>query len=147
MGSEHVTTWAQGGGSDCVVAASKRPSNGVIPTLVIAPAAISCRLDAREYKGIVFYGHEPVAWCCLSSAEVPEFKAWATEQFSSLQIVTVAEPAPHLNCPPPAVPATDLPQQLTKQQEMREEMRNELRKLAPRWFVPAVPTDAMKQVA
>ncbi|HEU4730182.1 MAG TPA: hypothetical protein VFT22_19930 [Kofleriaceae bacterium] len=122
-------------------------TNGVIPTIVIAHPAVSCKHEQREYKGIVFYDYEPVAWCCLSSSEVRKFKAWATEAFPSVQIVTLNKPAPRISCPPPVPKETDLPPHGHAHEEARERIRRELRNAAPSWFVAPTATAAAKNVA
>ncbi|HET7505648.1 MAG TPA: hypothetical protein VFK02_31730 [Kofleriaceae bacterium] len=122
-------------------------TNGVIPTIVIAHPAVSCKHEARAYKGIVYYGYEPVAWCCLNASEVKKFKAWAIEAFPSVQIVTVNSPAPRISCPPPVPHATDLPALPRPHEEAREKLRRELRDVAPEWFVAPTATPAAKNVA
>lgn len=163
--SERVRQWANGDKmrdvSDCVQAGPMPPQpKGAIPTVVIARPNVSCNeaRDHREYKGVVYYHYEPVAWCCLSRAEIPAFKAWAIAAFSTLQIVTVPEQVASINCPPPKTPlttsvaATDLPRQTkvqTKAQQTRarEQMRSKLKTIAPSWFVAPRTTEAAKQVA
>jgi hypothetical protein len=150
-GSEHVKQWAKGGVvagiSECAQAGPLPAAKGIIPTIVIAHPAVSCKHEAREYKGIVYYNYEPVAWCCLSSSEVRKFKAWAIEAFPSVQIVTVTSPAPRINCPPPVPHATDLAPQPRPHEEAREKLRLELRNAAPDWFVAPTAKRAAKHVA
>jgi len=139
--SEAEMPGARTGGPRCLVSLTPSPApEGVIPTLVIARSAATCHDDHREHRGVVFYDAEPVAWCCLSDDEVLEFKTWGARRFPAVQIVTVASPAPQINCPP-SVPS------LTQDLELRDRMVAELRSLAPRWFVPATPVASAKLVA
>ena len=140
--SGHVMQLSTGGGGPGCVQSGPIPiATGVIPTLVIASSTERCRDDDREHKGIVFYDSEPVAWVCLSDAEVVEFKTWGARTFPSVQIVTVTSPLPKINCPPPSIAS---PRQHAA---IVEAIRDELRSLAPHWFVPATPTVAAKLVA
>jgi hypothetical protein len=137
--SEYVSQWAIGQGSDCAVAGPLPASNGVIPTAVVAQVTLSCDDVTRLYKGVVFYGYEPVAWCCLGRDDVDAFKQWAATAFPAVQIVTVIVPDVIINCPPPN-PKLTLSQQ-------RDEMRSALSRLAPSWFVPATAVAPVQQVA
>lgn len=124
--SEHVSQWAAGSGaSDCVVAGPLPSPNGAAPTLVIAQASISCDGDSRNFKGVVFYGLEPIAWCCLTREEIASFKAWGKATFPAARVVTVPDPVGPINCPPPNPEAVLTP---------REQIRNALRSLAPAWL-------------
>lgn len=100
--SEHVSQWAAGSDvSDCAVAGPLPALGDATPTLVIAQATESCDTDARNFKGIVFFNHEPVAWCCLRSDEIESFTTWGRTALPGAQVVTVAEPLAQINCPPP----------------------------------------------
>lgn len=124
--SEHVSQWAAGlGGSDCALSGPLPSPNGTIPTLVIAQASISCDTDLRNYKGVVFYGLEPVAWCCLTSEEIASFKLWGKTKFPKARLVVVTDPVGPINCPPPNPQAG-----LTA----REQLRSALKDLAPTWL-------------
>jgi len=139
--SEDLMPGARTGGPRCLVSLTPSAApEGVIPTLVIAQSAATCHDDHREHRGVVFYDSEPVAWCCLSDAEVLEFKTWGARRFPSVQIVTVSHPAPQINCPP-SVPS------VVQDTESRDRMVAELRSLAPRWFVPAKLIASAKLVA
>ena len=143
--SGHVLQWAEGaaGGSDCEQAGPLPVATGVIPTLVIATASGRCLIDgsARDHKGIVFYDSEPVAWCCLSDAEIVDFKTWAATRFPSVQIVTVVDPLTVINCPPTR------PLAAAASGSVREEIRTELRNCGACWFVAATPTGVTQLVA
>lgn len=129
--SEHVSQWAAGEDvSDCALGGPLPSANGAVPTLVIAQASISCDNETRNYKGVVFYGHDPVAWCCLLSEEISSFTDWGNTKFPGAKIVTIPNPVPSINCPPPNPKAVLTP---------REQMRNALRVLAPTWLVKLVP--------
>jgi hypothetical protein len=142
--SEYVSQWASGTtGSECIQAGPMPATNGVIPTLVIAETTISCELDARKYKGVVFYGYDPVAWCCLARDEIDAFKKWGATVFPTVQIVTLTDPDPSINCPPPNPQSKESPSPA----ELRDELRKALQVMAKRWFVEATPTDVTKLVA
>lgn len=129
--SEHVSQWASGGDvSDCAVGGPLPAINGAVPTLVIAQASISCDNQTRNYKGVVFYGLEPVAWCCLLNEEIASFQAWGSAMFPGAQVVTVPNPVPSINCPPPNPKAVLTP---------REQIRTALKALAPSWLAQPAP--------
>jgi hypothetical protein len=134
--------WARGrGGSRCELPGPPPPALGVIPTLVIASSAGICDDgDHHDHKGVVFYGSEPVAWCCLTDGEIFDFKTWAATAFPSMQIVTVVSRT-IINCPPLRGSGPDA------EAAVRETMRNQLRAAATHWFVPATPTEATQLVA
>lgn len=139
--SEYVREWVSGTEpSDCTVVAALPDARGTIPTVVVAAAGASCE-QGRGYKGVVFYGYEPIAWHCLSDAEVTSFKQWAVDSFPSVQLVTIAEPTLYINCPPTKAMPPDAVASL------REQMRTELRALAPTWFVAPTRPQPIKQVA
>jgi hypothetical protein len=112
----------------------------VIPTLVIALGSATCHDGDRPHRGIVFFDAEPAAWCCLSDAEIVDFKTWGAREFPSVQIVTVSSPVPQVNCPP-TVPT------FLEDAKHREDMLDELRRLAPQWFVPAKQISPQRLVA
>jgi hypothetical protein len=123
--SEHVSQWAAGNGvSDCVVAGPLPAINGAVPTLLIAQASKSCDSDGRNFKGAVFYGLEPVAWCCLRSDELESFKAWGGAKFPAARVVIVPDPQGSINCPPPNPQFGVAP---------REQIRGALKDLAKTW--------------
>lgn len=127
--SEHVSQWASGGDvSDCALGGPLPPIDGAVPTLMIVQASIRCEDKAsaeasRNYKGAVFYGLEPVAWCCLLGEEIPSFRAWGSTMFPGAPVVTVPGPVPSINCPPPNPKLT-----------AREQIRSALRDLARTWL-------------
>jgi hypothetical protein len=125
--SEHVSAWATGsGGSDCALAGPPPPaSSGAVTTLVIAQASLRCDSDDRNFKGIVFHGLEPVAWCCLTSEEVASFQLWGRTTFPTARVITVPEPVGSINCPPPNPQFGVTP---------REQLRVALRDLAKTWL-------------
>jgi hypothetical protein len=133
--SEHVSQWASGGDvSDCAMGGPLPPTDGAEPTLMIVQASLSCEdkvgaVEAsRNYKGAVFYGLEPVAWCCLLGEEIPSFRAWGSAMFPGAQVVTVPNPVPSINCPPPNPKLT-----------AREQIRNALKELAKTWLAQPAP--------
>jgi hypothetical protein len=144
--SGHVVQWDAGrggGGSDCEQAGPLPAAVGVIPTLVIATTGDICYGNDRnrEYKGVVFYNSEPVAWWCLAADELVGFRTWAATAFPSVQIVTVSDPATVIACPP-SPSAQEVPNAA-----LIEQTRQILRARAPQWFVPAIPTGVTQLVA
>jgi len=135
-----VVSWAKAGGPGCATRDPIPPAEGVIPTLVVIVSVDACSEDQREHIGAVFYGYDPKAWACLSDTEVAAFQAWGTTAFPAVQIVTVTEPLPAINCPPPGASAAVLA-------SLHGEAFDELHEKAPSWFVPATPAAVAKQVA
>jgi hypothetical protein len=150
---EKVVPWGSSGArplSLCERLGSAPPPSGVIPTVVVASMSGICQDQPSEHKGVVFYGSDPVAWYCLSDAEAVAFKIWAISEFPSVQIVTAKASPLSINCPPPKLSATNLPQETVVRARLEEalgEIEQALRDLAPQWFVPATPIEAAKRVA
>ena len=138
--SKHIVQFAGrgGGGSDCEQTEPLPAAIGVIPTLVIAKTGVLCSGDdrAREYKGVVFYDAEPMAWWCLADDEIAAFRTWAAMAFPSVQIVAVDDPTTDILCSP-------TPNNVAA----REDARTILRRCAQHWFVPATPTGVTRLVA
>jgi len=100
--------------------------DGVAPTLVIVLGSSNCKDPTSKHTGVVFFAAEPVAWNCLTDAELGTFKAWGIASFSSVHILTVTSPVPQVNCPPPNTNSVQV-----------DAIREELRRLAPQWFAQA----------
>ena len=136
--SEHVSQWAGGSAtSDCALAGPLPDPGAATPTLVIAQASLRCDSDKRGFKGIVFFDHEPVAWCCLTGDEIEDFKAWGAAALPTAQVVTVGAAVETINCPPPIPKATGGDENEVENEVEIEDMRNALRALAPAWFALA----------
>src|SRR5262249_25005333 len=136
--SEHVSQWAAGSNvSDCAVAGPLPALGDATPTLVIAQSTESCDSDARNFKGIVFFNHQPVAWCCLRSEEIPSFKAWGSTALPGAQIVAVPQPLSQINCPPPNPSMTANPPDLSMTATPRDALRIALRTVAAVWLARA----------
>jgi hypothetical protein len=142
--SKHIVQFAGrgGGGSDCEQTEPLPAAIGVIPTLVVAKTGVLCNSDdrTREYKGVVFYDGEPMAWWCLADDEIAAFRTWAAMAFPSVQIVAVDDPATDILCSP-------TPNVAGQATAAREDARKILRRCAQHWFVPATPTGVTRLVA
>jgi hypothetical protein len=135
-GSKYVREWSAGTlaqgirpEAECVQGGPLPTIAGHTPKVVIASATEGCDGDGgRHTKGIVFYDHEPVAWCCLADDEIADFTAWAAKALPTAPIIHVPQASPVLNCPPfIAAPHAAA---------VRERVRDALREAARDWLAP-----------